>query len=113
MIILAVVGGAAESFSAVSMARKNKMDMSLGIAMGSCVQIALFVTPVLVLTGFFMDGPPFLINFGNGAIIVIFFSVLVSAFVATDGKSNWYKGVQLLMVYLIVASMLYFVPEMK
>ncbi|HMC96741.1 MAG TPA: calcium/proton exchanger, partial [Flavobacteriales bacterium] len=113
MVILAVVGGAAESFSAISMARKDRMDMSLGIAMGSCVQIVLFVTPVLVISSLFMDGPPFLINFGTGAIVVVFFSVLLSAFLASDGKSNWYKGVQLLLVYLIVASMLYFVPEIQ
>ena len=86
IILLAVVGGAAESFSAVSMARKDRMDMSLGIAMGSCVQIALFVTPVLVISSFFMDGPPFLIHFSGAAIVVVFFSVLVSAFVAS--RSN-------------------------
>ncbi len=113
MIILAVVGGAAESFSAVSMARKDRMDMTLGIAMGSCVQIALFVTPVLVISSFFMGGEPFLIHFGGGAIITIFLSVLVSAFLASDGKSNWYRGVQMLLVYLIIASMLYFVPDLK
>lgn len=113
MVILAVVGGAAESFSAVSMARKDRMDMTLGIAMGSCVQIALFVTPVLVISSFFMDDKPFLINFGGGAIIAVLFAVLMSAFVASDGKSNWYKGVQLMLVYLIIASMLYFVPELQ
>lgn len=113
MVILAMVGGAAESFSAVSVARKDKMDLSLGIAMGSCVQIALFVTPVLVISSFFMDGPPFLIHFGGAAIVVVFFSVLVSAFLSSDGRSNWYKGVQLLLVYLIVACMLYFVPEIQ
>ncbi|MBL7940084.1 MAG: calcium/proton exchanger [Flavobacteriales bacterium] len=113
MVILAVVGGAAESFSAVSMARKDRMDMTLGIAMGSCVQIALFVTPVLVISSFFMGGEPFVLRFGGGAIIAVLLSVLVSAFVASDGKSNWYKGVQLMLVYLIIASMLYFVPEMK
>lgn len=113
MVLLAIVGGAAEQFSAVSMARKDRMDMALGIALGSCVQIVLFVTPVLVIASLFMDGPPLLINFGTGAIVAVFLSVLVSAFVAADGKSNWYKGVQLLLVYLIIASMLYFVPEMK
>lgn len=113
MIILAVVGGAAESFSAISMARKDRMDMSLGIAMGSCVQIALFVTPVLVLSSFFMEGPAFVLKFGNGAILAVLLTVLMTALVASDGKSNWFKGVQLLLVYLIIASMLYFVPELK
>jgi Ca2+:H+ antiporter len=113
MIVLAVVGGAAETISAVAMARKNRMDMSLGIAMGSCVQIALFVTPVLVLASFVVGEQPLLIHFGSGAIVAVFFSVLVSAFVAADGRSNWHKGVQLLLVYVIIGSMLYFVPEMR
>ena len=113
MVVLAVVGGAAETISAVVMARKNRMDMALGIAMGSCVQIALFVTPVLVLASFFVADAPLLIHFGSGAIVAVFLSVLLSAFVAADGRSNWYKGVQLLLVYVIIGSMLYFVPEMR
>jgi len=113
IVLLAVVGGAAESFSAVSMARKDRMDMALGIALGSCVQIALFVTPMLVLASFLIPGEPFLITFHNGAIIAVLLCVLTSAFVASDGKSTWYKGVQMILVYVIIASLLFFVPEIK
>lgn len=112
MILLAVVGGAAESFSAIAMARKDRMDMSLGIAMGSCVQIALFVTPVLVLVGSVVGEKPFVLQFGSGAILAVLLTVLMTSLLASDGKSNWFKGVQLLVVYLILASMLYFIPEL-
>jgi Ca2+:H+ antiporter len=113
MVVVAMVGGAAESFSAVAMAMKDRMDMTLGIAMGSCIQIVLFVTPVLVISSLFMDGAPFLINFGTAMIVVVLLTVLMSAMVAGDGRSNWYKGVQLLLVYLIIALMLFFVPEVQ
>ena len=112
IVILAAVGGAAESFSAVSLARKNRMDMALGIAMGSCVQITLFVAPVLVLASSFLSPKPFLIAFRSGAIVAVLLCVLTSAFVASDGKSNWYKGVQMMLVYIIIASLLYFLPEL-
>jgi Ca2+:H+ antiporter len=113
IVILAVVGGAAETFSAVSLARKNRMDMALGIAMGSCVQITLFVAPVLVLASTFLSSKPFLIAFRSGAIVAVLLCVLTSAFVASDGKSNWYKGVQMILVYIIIASLLYFIPELE
>jgi Ca2+:H+ antiporter len=113
IVILSIVGGAAESFSAVAMARRDRMDMALGIAMGSCVQISLFVAPVLVLSSFFLSDRPFLIAFGNGAIVAVLLCVLTSASVASDGKSNWYKGVQMIFVYVIIASLLFFMPEMK
>jgi Ca2+:H+ antiporter len=113
VVILSIVGGAAESFSAVAMARRDRMDMALGIAMGSCVQIALFVAPVLVLSSFFLSDRPFLLAFGNGAIVAVLLCVLTSAFVASDGKSNWYKGVQMMLVYVIIASLLFFMPEMQ
>ena len=113
VIVLALVGGAAESFSAIAVARKDRLDMSIGITMGSCVQIVLFVTPVLVLSSLLLDGPPLLITFGTGTIVVVLLTVLMSAVVTTDGRSQWFKGVMLLMVYLIIALMLYFVPQIQ
>ncbi|HRH71183.1 MAG TPA: calcium/proton exchanger [Flavobacteriales bacterium] len=113
MVVLALVGGAAEIFSAVAVARKDKLDMSLGITMGSCVQVVLFITPLLVLSSLFMDGPPFLITFGTGTIVAVLLTALMSAVITSDGNSQWFKGVQMLMVYLIIASMLYFVPELR
>jgi Ca2+:H+ antiporter len=113
MVVLAVVGGAAESFSAIAMARKDRMDMSLGIAMGSCVQIVLFVTPMLVLGSSWIGPRPLLITFGQGTILAVLMAVLMGAFVASDGKSNWFKGVQLLVVYRIMASLLYYLPDLE
>src|SRR5690606_37624901 len=113
MVVLAIVGGAAEIFSAVAVARKDRMDMTIGITMGSCVQVVLFITPVLVLSSLLMDGPPFLITFGTGTVVAVLLTVLMTAVVTSDGKAQWFKGVQLLMVYLIIASMLYFVPQIR
>jgi len=110
MVFLAVVGGAAESASAIAMARKNRMDLAVGIVLGSCIQIALFVAPVLVLASYFMAPQPFDLAFGHGQIMALFVAVLIATVVAVDGRSNWYKGVQLLTVYAMAALALYLIP---
>jgi Ca2+:H+ antiporter len=110
VIFLAVVGGAAESISAVSMAAKNKMDLSIGIALGSSIQIALFVAPVLVIMSMFVGPQQMNLNFPRPLIVAMFLTVILAAMVAGDGRSNWYKGVQLIMIYLIMGMMLYFIP---
>jgi Ca2+:H+ antiporter len=110
IVLLAVVGGAAESGSAIAMARKNHMDLSVGIAMGSCLQIALFVAPVLVLASRFVAPEPLTFGFDRLEIGALFMAVLVGGTVAADGRSNWYKGVQLIAFYLILAAMFYLVP---
>lgn len=110
MIFLAVVGGAAESISAISMAAKNKMDLSIGIALGSSTQIALFVAPVLVIMSLFVGPGQMNLSFSRPLIVALFMSVILAAMVAGDGRSNWYKGVQLILVYLIMGMMLYFIP---
>jgi Ca2+:H+ antiporter len=110
MIFLAVVGGAAESISAISMAAKNKMDLSIGIALGSSIQIALFVAPVLVLMSTFIGPTQMNLTFPRPLIVAMFLSVILAAMVAGDGRSNWYKGVQLLIIYLMMGMMLYFIP---
>ena len=111
IIFLAIVGGAAESGSAISMATKNKMDLSVGIALGSCIQIALFVAPVLVLLSYAVAPKPLQLSFGRAEIGSLFLAVLIGALVSGDGRSNWYKGVQLMMVYAIMAFLFYFMPE--
>lgn len=111
IVFLAIVGGAAESSSAIAMARKNKMNLSLGIALGSSIQIALFVAPVLVLASFFIAPEPLELSFRRSELGALFFAVLIGAFVSGDGRSNWYKGVQLVAVYLIMALMFYFIPD--
>ncbi len=111
VIFLAIVGGAAESISAITMAAKNKMDLSIGIALGSSIQIALFVAPMLVIMSMFIGPGQMNLNFPKGLIVALFLSVILAAMVAGDGRSNWYKGVQLIMVYLIIGMMLYFIPS--
>ncbi|MDP9291975.1 MAG: calcium/proton exchanger [Verrucomicrobiota bacterium] len=110
IVFLAIVGGAAESGSAIAMARKNKMDLSVGIALGSSIQIALFVAPVLVLVSYFIAPQPLELSFNRAETGSLFMGVLIGALVCGDGQSNWYKGVQLVTVYTIIALMFYFIP---
>ena len=110
IVLLAIIGGAAESGSAIAMARKNKLDLSIGIAMGSSIQIALFVAPVLVLVSGFIAPQPLELSFTRAEIGTLFLGVLVGAIVAGDGRSNWYKGVQLTLVYAMIAILFYFLP---
>jgi Ca2+:H+ antiporter len=111
IIILAIVGGAAESLSAISMAKKNKMDLTLSIALGSCIQISLMLAPIAVLASYFIGPAPMNLSFRGVEMGVLFLSVLMGIMVASDGKSNWYKGIQLIVIYLIIAFMFYFMPE--
>jgi Ca2+:H+ antiporter len=110
VIFLAVIGGAAESISAIVMGTKNKMDLSIGIALGSSIQIALFIAPLLVLLSLFVGPSQMNLSFSRALIGSLFLGVIISAIIAGDGRSNWYKGVQLLIVYLIIATMFYFIP---
>jgi Ca2+:H+ antiporter len=113
IIFLAIVGGAAESGSAIAMARKGKVDLSVGIALGSSIQIALFVAPVLVLASYFIAPAPLELSFGRAEIGSLFIAVLLGTVVCGDGHANWFKGVQLVTLYAIFALMFYFMPELK
>jgi Ca2+:H+ antiporter len=110
IVFLAIVGGAAESSSAIAMARRNKVDLTMGIALGSSIQIALFVAPVLVLASYFIAPEPLELSFNHAEIGALFMGALIGTVVAGTGRSNWYKGVQLVAVYLIIALMFYFIP---
>lgn len=110
LMILAIVGGAAELVSVVAMGLKNRMDLSMGIAFGSSIQIALFVAPALVIISHFAAPAPFTLVFGRGELTLLFMTVLIGTVVAGDGRSNWYKGVQLLTVYLIFALLFFMIP---
>jgi Ca2+:H+ antiporter len=110
IVFLALIGGAAESGSAIAMARKNKLDLTVGIAMGSSIQIALFVAPVLVLVSGLIAPQPLELAFSRAEIGTLFLAVLIGAIVAGDGRSNWYKGVQLVLVYAMIAILFYFLP---
>jgi Ca2+:H+ antiporter len=110
IVFLAIVGGAAESGSAIAMARKNKMDLSVSIAIGSCIQIALFIAPALVLASYFIAPQPLELSFNRAEIGVLGIAVLIGSLIAGDGQSNWFKGVQLITVYAIIALMFYLIP---
>ena len=110
IVFLAIVGGAAESGSAIAMGRKNKMDLSVGIALGSSIQIALFVAPALVLLSYFIAPHPLELSFNRAETGSLFMGVLIGTLVCGDGQSNWYKGIQLVTVYTIIALMFYFIP---
>ena len=113
IVFLAIVGGAAESGSAIAMARKNKPDLTVGIAMGSSIQIALFVAPALVLLSYFIAPQPLELAFSRAEIGTLFLTVLIGAMVASDGLSNWFKGIQLITVYAMIAILFYFLPVAK
>jgi Ca2+:H+ antiporter len=109
-IIVPLVGGAAEMGSAFSAARKNRLDMSIGIALGSASQIALFVAPVLVLLSYVIGPAPMDLQFWPGAVVMIFIATLTAALVTNSGRSAWFVGVFLLAVYLTFAMTLYLLP---
>ena len=111
-VVVALVGGAAEMTSAFSGARKNRLDMSVGIALGSASQIALFVGPVLVIASYFVGPAPMDLQFWPGAVVMIFLATLTAALVTNGGRSAWFLGVLLLMVYLVFALTLYLLPPM-
>lgn len=111
LVCVAVVGGAAESLSAITMASRNRMDLSIGISLGSSIQIALFVAPLLVLLSYFIAPQPFLLVFNPQLLTFLLLSVLLGALVAGDGRSNWYKGIQLVLLYVMLGVSLYLVPN--
>jgi Ca2+:H+ antiporter len=110
VVLLALIGGAAELGAAVTMGARDRLDLSIGIALGSCMQIALFTAPVLVLASYWIAPQPLHLAFGKTAVGALLLSVLIGAAVCADGHSNWYKGVQLVAVYLVLALIMYLAP---
>jgi len=109
-IVVALVGGAAEMASAFSGARKNRLDLSVGIALGSASQIALFVAPVLVLLSYLIGPTPIDLHFWPGAVVMVIVATLTATLVTNGGRSAWFVGVLALMVYMIFAITLYLLP---
>ena len=109
-IVVALVGGAAEMAVAFSAARKNRLDMSVGIALGSASQIALFVAPVLVLLSYVIGPKPMDLQFWPGAVSMVMIATITACFITNSGRSAWFIGVLLLFIYLIFAMTLYVVP---
>ncbi|KAI9290792.1 calcium/proton exchanger [Neoconidiobolus thromboides FSU 785] len=110
IILVPIVGNAAEHMTAVTVAMKNKMDLSLGVAVGSSMQIALFVTPVLVILGWII-GQPMTLFFDTFETAVLFITVLIVNYLIQDGKSNWLEGLTLIAAYCIIAMAFFFYPQ--
>jgi Ca2+:H+ antiporter len=111
-IVVALVGGAAEMASAFAAARKNRLDLSIGIALGSASQIALFVAPVLILASYAIGPTPMDLRFWPSAVVMMLFATLTASLVTNGGRSTWFVGVLVLMVYLIFAMTLYLLPPL-
>ncbi|WP_244913227.1 calcium/proton exchanger [Phormidesmis priestleyi] len=109
VILLPIIGNAAEHATAVTVAMKNKMELSMAVAVGSSLQIALFVAPVLVLAGFVL-GQPMDLSFNPFELVAVGVAVLLSNSTISDGKSNWLEGALLLATYLVLAITFYFYP---
>ncbi len=110
VILVAIIGNAAEHSTAVLMAMKNKMDLALNIAIGSSMQVALFVAPVLVFVSY-LFGAPMDLLFTPMEVVTVAVSVLVVTFISQDGETNWMEGVLLLSVYVILGLTFFWLPE--
>ena len=108
--VVAILGNAAEHATAITAALKNRMDLSFSIALGSSVQVALFVAPVLVLASLFLGPSAMDLAFRPDLVLIVVLSALVTAQMASDGRSDWLKGTQLLVVYFALALMFFFLP---
>jgi len=108
VVLLAFIGNVAENSTAIMMARKNKMDISINVALGSSTQIAMFVTPVIVLAGLVI-GQPMDLLFTPAEIASVMGAVIVCWMVIQDGKSNWFEGAALLALYAILSITFYFI----
>src|SRR5262245_25277842 len=109
-IVVSLVGAAAEMTAAFSGALKNRLDLSVGIAMGSSAQIALFVAPVLLILSYFVSPTPMDLNFWPGAVVMMLIATLTAFLVTSSGRSAWFPGVLVVMVYSIFAMTLYLMP---
>jgi len=109
VVIVAIIGNAAEHTSAIVMAIKNKMDLAIQVSVGSATQIVMFVAPLLVIISLIFPQPMSLV-FNTFELIAITLSVLIVNFVVEDGESNWLEGLQLMMAYCIIAVAFFFHP---
>jgi len=109
-IVVALVGGAAEMVAAFSAARKNRLDLSVGIALGSSVQIALFVAPFLVLVSYVIGPTPMDLQFWPGAVAMMLIATMTTSLVSNTGRSAWFVGALILTVYAIFALTLFLMP---
>ncbi len=110
VMLVPLVGNIAEHLVSVQVALKNKMDLSIGIAIGSAIQIALFVAPVLVLVSQFVGPDPMTLVFNQFELVALVAAILITVMISIDGRSNWLEGIQLISLYVIIGIAFYFVP---
>ncbi len=110
VVVVAIVGNAAEHSTAIVMAMKNKMDLTVGIAIGSSLQIALFVAPVLIFLSY-LFGRPMNLEFTMPEVVAVVASVYILFQISGDGETNWIEGIQLLSVYVILGILFFYLPE--
>jgi Ca2+:H+ antiporter len=103
VIVVAIVGNAAEHWVAVLVAYKNKMSLAINIAIGSSAQVALFVAPVLVLVSFVLGPGPMPLVFNGFELAALAIAAIIASHVTQEGESTWYEGLQLLLVYAVIA----------
>jgi Ca2+:H+ antiporter len=108
LIVVAIVGNAAEHWVAIYFASRDKMDLAVNIAIGSSAQIALFAAPVLVLISFFVGPNPMALVFNGFELGAVFLAILIANHVTQDGESTWYEGVQLLAVYAVLGVVFFY-----
>jgi Ca2+:H+ antiporter len=108
LIVVAIVGNAAEHWVAVLVAAKDKMDLAVNISIGSSAQIALFAAPVLVLLSFFVGPSPMALVFNGIEVAAVILAIVIAAHVTNEGESNWFEGLQLLAVYAVIGLTVYF-----
>ena len=110
VIVVAIVGSAAEHSTAIVVAMKDKMDLTVGIAIGSSLQIALFVAPVLIFLSY-LFGQPMNLEFTMPEVVAVVASVYILFQISGDGETNWIEGIQLLSVYVILGILFFYLPE--
>jgi Ca2+:H+ antiporter len=110
VMLVPLVGNVAEHLVAVQVAMKNQMELSIGIAVGSALQIAIFVAPVLVLVSQFVGPEPMTLVFNQFELMALIAAVLITIMISIDGRSNWLEGAQLIALYVIIGVAFYFVP---
>lgn len=113
VFVVAILGNAAEHATAIGAAMKNRMDLALSIAIGSSIQVALFVAPVLVLLSLVLGPAPMNLAFTGGLVLIVLLSVLITGQIAGDGRSDWLRGVQLLAVYLVMGLAFFYAPGVE
>ena len=110
VIIVAIIGNAAEHSSAILLALRNKMDVTISIAVGSSLQVALLIAPILIFASY-LFGRPMDLEFTLPEVIAVAAAILIVEQISGDGESNWVEGVQLLSVYAVLAILFYFLPD--